>query len=108
MNLALKFVLELAALSAFAFWGAETGSGVWGAVLAVALPGAFVLLWGRFAAPRAPQRLSVVSRVPFELALLGLACPALVGIGATAPAIAFACALVINVAGAFTLRQWSA
>ena len=108
INLALKFVLELAALSVFAIWGAVTGPGAWAVVLAVAAPGAFVVLWGRFAAPRAAHRLPVASRIPFELTLLGLACPALVGIGATGPAIAFACALVVNAAGAFAFQQWSA
>lgn len=49
-NLALKFLLELAAFAAFAVWGADAGSGVAAVVLAVAAPLVAILLWGRFAA----------------------------------------------------------
>jgi hypothetical protein len=63
-NLALKFLLELAAFAAFAVWGADVGSGAIAVILAVAAPLVAVLLWGRFAAPRSAHRLSMTGRRP--------------------------------------------
>ncbi len=37
-NLAVKFLLELAAFAALAYWGARTGHGAWAIVLAIAAP----------------------------------------------------------------------
>ena len=76
-NLAVKFALEIAAVTAFAYWGATVGSGVVAVVLAIAAPLAAVILWGRFAAPRAKRRLPLRLRAPFELAVFALAALAL-------------------------------
>ncbi|HKV69449.1 MAG TPA: DUF2568 domain-containing protein, partial [Gaiellales bacterium] len=57
LNLALKFLLELAALVAFGLWGASIASGFAAVVLAVLLPVVVAVLWGAFAAPKARRRL---------------------------------------------------
>jgi hypothetical protein len=72
-NLALKFLLELAAIAALAYWGATAADGVPAVALAVGAPALFIVLWGRFAAPRAAHRLPARSRIPFELGLFALA-----------------------------------
>jgi len=55
-NLALKFLLELAAFAAFAYWGATVGAGVVSVLVAIAVTGAAIVLWARFAAPRSSRR----------------------------------------------------
>jgi hypothetical protein len=105
-NLLLKFLLELAALASFAIWGAETGSGVVAVVLAIAAPLAMVVLWGRFAAPRAPGRLSVRTRIPFELTVFALAVVGLLTVGHTVAAIVLAGVVVVNSLALTAFDQW--
>lgn len=54
INLGVRFLLELASLAAFGYWGATLrASGALRAVLAIALPLAVALLWGLFISPKA-------------------------------------------------------
>jgi len=105
-NLALKFLLELAAIAAFAYWGASTGDSVVSVLLAVAAPAVAVVLWGTLAAPKATRRLADAARVPFELAVFALAAAALAAAGNAALALAFAALVVVNAALLTTFRQW--
>lgn len=64
LNLAVRFLLEVCALAALAYGGWHAGGPVWlRVVLAVALPLAAAIIWGRWVAPKAshpmkdPQRL---------------------------------------------------
>ncbi len=43
-------------LAGFAWWGFHIAHGVLGWLLAVAVPGVALVLWGRFLAPKAPRR----------------------------------------------------
>jgi hypothetical protein len=77
-NLALRFLLELAALAALAYWGSQAGATVLkNVLLAVAAPLAFATLWGLFAAPKAPRRLRDPWRLLFEAIAFTLAATAL-------------------------------
>jgi hypothetical protein len=105
-NLALKFLLELAALAAFAVWGADAGSGALAVVLAIAAPLVVALLWGRFAAPRSAHRLPTRTRIPFELGVFALAAIALIAAGHTLAAIVFAVAAALNAVALTALDQW--
>ena len=105
-NLLLKFLLELAALAAFGYWGASAASGALAVVLAVAVPAAMVVLWGAFAAPNSARRLPAATRVPFELTVFALAALALVGAGSSALALAFALLAVGNAALLTLFGQW--
>jgi hypothetical protein len=67
---ATAFLLELAALAALAYWGAVTGSGLWGWVLGVLTPLAAAVLWGSFASPRAPVHLATAPKLALRLAVL--------------------------------------
>jgi len=67
-NLALRFLLELCALAATAYWGATTATGQIGRVaLAVALPSLVAILWALFISPKAR-----IPTGPFGRAFLGL------------------------------------
>jgi uncharacterized protein DUF2568 len=107
-NLALKFLLELAAFAAFAYWGASTGNGVVSVVLAVGAPLVFIVLWARFAAPRSARRLPLHPRMVFELGVFALAAVALVVAGEPVPAAVFTALVVVNAALLTVFDQWEA
>ncbi len=56
LNLALRFLLELAAIFTFGLWGFNAAEGTSGILFAILLPLAFALLWGIFAVPNDPSR----------------------------------------------------
>jgi Protein of unknown function (DUF2568) len=105
-NLLLKFLLELAAFAAFAYWGGTVGSGAVSVVLAIAAPAVAIVLWAVFATPRSDHRLSTAARIPFELAIFGLAVVALLAAGAPVAAIVLAVLVVVNAALLSALDQW--
>lgn len=96
-NLALKFVLELAALAALAYGGANAGAGPAASILlAIALPALMIVLWARFAAPRSQTRLHTRARMPFELGVFAVAALVLAAGGRPVAAGAFAALAVVN------------
>ena len=105
-NLGLKFLLELAAIAAFAYWGASIGGGAISVVLAIVAPALAVVLWATFAAPKSHRRLQRAARVPFELFVFVLAALAL--LAATSPVIAavFALVVMINAALLTVFGDW--
>lgn len=105
-NLLLKFLLELAALAAFAWWGASATGGALAVLLAIVLPLATAVLWGAFAAPRASRRLPLRLRAPFELGVFALAALAFAGAGSVAAAVVFACVAAGNALLLTVWRQW--
>lgn len=56
INLAVRFLLEIAALFVFAYWGWEQFMGWKGVLLAVALPLCGAFMWGVFAVKNDPSR----------------------------------------------------
>ena len=66
VNLALRFLLELAALAAMAYWGWTTHEGV---LWAVGLPLVAAALWGTFRVPGDPGPAPVAVPGPVRLAL---------------------------------------
>jgi uncharacterized protein DUF2568 len=105
-NLAFKFLLELAAIAAFAYWGTTVGHGVVSVVVAIAAPALFVVLWGTFAAPKADHRLPAARRIPFELAVFALAVAALVAAGAPLAAAILGVLVAINSVLLTVFQQW--
>jgi Protein of unknown function (DUF2568) len=78
--LALRFLLELSALAAFARFGFQLGSGSTRYVWAIALPLLAALAWGTFAVPDDPSRSGKAPipvpgalRLALELAFFGAA-----------------------------------
>jgi Protein of unknown function (DUF2568) len=105
-NLALKFLLELGALAAFAYWGAATWAGAAAIAAAVAAPVVMAVVWGVFAAPTARRRLSLAARVPLELTVFGLAVAALAVAGSGTVAAVFGAAVAVNAVLLTVFRQW--
>jgi hypothetical protein len=90
INLALRFVLELAAWAASGAWGWHQGTGALRVVLALGIPLVEMVLWGTFRVPqdasssgRAPVPVPGLVRLVLELAFFGFAVWALRDIGAT-------------------------
>jgi Protein of unknown function (DUF2568) len=107
-NLGLKFLLELAAIAAFAYWGASRSPVILAVILAIVIPALFVAAWGIWAAPRSPRRLPRQTRVPFELGCFALAAVALIAAGATLAGIAFAVVAALNAVLLATFGQLEA
>ena len=55
-NLGLRFILEMTALFAVAFWVWKRYEGWLGALLAILLPFIIAIIWGVFAVPNDPSR----------------------------------------------------
>jgi hypothetical protein len=107
-SLALKFLLELAAFAAFAYWGAGVGSGAVSVVLAIAAPALAIVLWGLFAAPRSARRLPLPARIAFESAVFLLAVVALLAAGELVAAIVLAVLVAVSTALLTRFDQWEA
>lgn len=95
-NLALRFVLELAALAALAFAGFQGFDGPTRWLVAIAAPAALILLWAFVVAPGAANPIApAVREVIGSLALL-CAAGALALAGHPGPALVFALLIVTN------------
>jgi hypothetical protein len=100
-NLALAFLLELAAMAAFAIWGATVNVAV-----AIAAPAVMVLLWAVFAAPRSGRRLPAAWRAVFQLTIFALAAVALVAAGSAVAGLVLAVVAAGNAVLLTALGQW--
>jgi len=97
INLALAFLLELAMLAAYSYWGFQTGNNViLKLVLGIGIPLLVAVVWGFFMAPNSPRRLQGAAYLALKVALFGLAIAALIAVGNRALGIVFAAAFVIN------------
>jgi Protein of unknown function (DUF2568) len=104
LNLGVAFLLELAALAAFGYWGAQAGGGTLGKIaLAVGAPLLVAVVWGLFLAPRAVlqapsggPRLSLPWRLLMKVGVFGTAAVALYAAGQPGLAVAFALLVAAN------------
>jgi Protein of unknown function (DUF2568) len=105
VNLALRFLLELAVYGAVLYWGLTHLPGL-ARKLAFGLGGPVLLavLWALFASPRARWPLHGWALVAFEIAWFGAGAAALAAAGQGVAAIALAALYLVNVA---FLRAWS-
>lgn len=105
-NLAVRFLLELAALGALGYWGATVQAGaVARTALAVALPFTAALFWGLFVAPRARVVLPTGVRMLLGLVVFACAAAALVDRGRVRLGAGFAALAVVNVTLMLVWRQ---
>ena len=73
-NLGLRFLLELCALAALAYWGAQVGRGVLlKLVLGIGAPLVAAVVWGTFVAPKAIVPAPTPVRILIEVVIFGLA-----------------------------------
>ena len=95
-NLTLAFLLELCALAALGYWGVSVGGGlVTKAALGLGAPLLAAVLWGLFAAPRAPESVPLVG-LGVKFIVFGSAVVALYATGHRTLAIVFAVIVVAN------------
>jgi len=104
-NDGLRFLLELCALAAVAYWGWSEHGGVWRWVLVIAMPLAVAALWGNTIAPKAKRRVSDPWRLVVELLVFGGAVAALLAAGQTALGIALGVAVLVHLSLTFVLGQ---
>ena len=106
LNLALRFLLELGALAALAYWGWHTGNTTaTQLILAVGTPLLAATIWGRFIAPKAPRRLEDPIRVGVEIVFFASATVALAATGASTVAAIFGIAATASLALMFLFGQ---
>ena len=95
-NLALAFLLELCALAALGYWEMWVGGGpVSKTALGIGAPLFAAILWGLFAAPRAPVSVPLLG-LGVKVIVFGSAVAALYTTGHRGLAIAFAFAVLVN------------
>jgi hypothetical protein len=96
-NWGVRFLLELGAFAALAYWGVQTGeSAVVKLVLAAGAAGLAVLVWGKLVAPRSASRLEDPARVCVEAAVFGAAAVGLVAADQAALGVLFAAVAALN------------
>jgi hypothetical protein len=88
LNLAIRFLLELSALTSVGIWGWRQGEGWLGFVFAIGIPIFLAAIWGTFAVPNDPSRsgkapISIPGffRLLIELGFFALAVLALYDLG---------------------------
>src|SRR5689334_17214504 len=97
INLALAFLLELAMLAAYAYWGFQTGTTIiLKVLLGIGIPLIVAVIWGLFMAPNSPRRLQGAAYLVVKVVLFGLAIAALIVVGNRTLGILFAAVFVIN------------
>lgn len=107
LNVGLTFLLELAMLAAFGYWGFQGEKSVWikwG--LGIGLPLAAAILWGIWLAPRANQHLNIIGGTLLSSGLFFLAALALYQTNHPTLAIALAGITIVNRALALLWEQW--
>jgi hypothetical protein len=105
-NLALKFLLEVSALAAFACWGASTGQMPVSLLLAIVTPVAAAVTWGIYAAPKSKRRLPLQPRIRFELTFFTAAVLALLSAGVPGLAVAMSALVILSSILLTVLGQW--
>lgn len=90
INLAIRFLLEIAALLAVGVWGWQLSDGWFKFVLALGIPIILAVIWGTFAVPNDPSRSGAapvavpgILRLGIELAIFAFAVWALYDMGYT-------------------------
>jgi hypothetical protein len=105
VNDGLRFVLELCALAALAYWGFHTESGVLQWVLGLGAPLAMAVVWGSFMSPKAPRPAHDPIRLLAEIAIFGAAAAALADADHARLAIVFAAIVAVHLVLTFPLHQ---
>jgi hypothetical protein len=77
MALGLKFVCELLAFGALAYWGSKTGPTAMNVVLGVGAPFAAIFIWAQWCAPKAPKRLRNPALTIVEMSIFLIAAVAM-------------------------------
>lgn len=113
INLLLRFLLEITALTAAGIWAWKTHDGIWKYILVVAIPVLLAVLWGVFAVPDDPSRSGntvVVTpgiiRLILELGLFGFAAWAFMDVGWIRLGWVFAIVVVVHYVVSYERVIW--
>jgi hypothetical protein len=113
INLTFRFVLELCALAALAYWGWIQHSGLLRYLLAAGLPLVAAVMWGTFAVPgdrsrsgRAPVPVPGLVRLALELAFFAAATWLLYDAGQATLALIFGAATVVHYVLSYDRIAW--
>ncbi|MNH74833.1 hypothetical protein D3C87_648430 [compost metagenome] len=97
LNLVLRFLLELAALTAYGYWGFHTGNqAAVKVLLGLGTPIAAAVIWGLFGSPKASYPFTGIAYFVLELAVFGLSAAALYASGKHKLALVLAILLIVN------------
>jgi hypothetical protein len=113
VNLAVRFLLEIAGLAALGWWGWSQGDGILRFVLALGIPILAAVLWGTFAVPddpsrsgKAPVPVPGIVRLVLELAFFAAATWALFATGLTTLAWIYGVVVLIHYAVSYDRILW--
>jgi hypothetical protein len=113
LNLAARFLLEIAALVALGNWGYHMRDDGWRYLLAAAFPIVAAAVWGIFAVPgdpsrsgTAPVRVPGAVRLGIELVFFGLAAYAMFAAGMQALALVFSVAVAVHYVASLPRIRW--
>ncbi len=113
INLAFRFLLELCALAAFAFWAWECFEGILKPILSIILPVSAATIWGVFNVPKDPSRSGKAPipvpgwlRLIIELAIYGLAILPLFNLGKEPVALLFLFFVIIHYGLSYDRIVW--
>ena len=95
-NLLLRFLLELTALAALAYWGYTTASGALRWLLAIGAPVTLAVVWGLCVSPKAKIVVPRIAQLAVEFVLLGAAALALAASGQPALAVVFGALVLVS------------
>jgi Protein of unknown function (DUF2568) len=104
-NYALRFVLEIAALVALAYWGFSEFGGAVQWVIGLGAPLLVAVVWGAFMSPKASRPTVDPVRLLIELAVFGAGVAALFAADATALGAVFGVLAVLHLALTVALGQ---
>src|SRR3954469_10242519 len=104
-NYGLRFLLEMAALAALAYWGFHEFGGVAQWVIGLGAPLLVAVVWGTFMSPKASRPTVDPVRLLSELAVFGAGVAALFATAATTLAVIFAGLAVLHLGLTFGLGQ---
>jgi hypothetical protein len=113
INLAVRFLLEIAGLVAIGVWGWNQDEGALGVVLALAIPMIAAAIWGTFAVPNDPSRsgnapipVPGVVRLMLELAFFASAVGSLFALSHPMLAWAFGIVVLVHYAVSYKRIMW--
>ena len=113
VNLAIRFLLELGGLAAFAAIGWAQGAGMFRYLFAIGFPLAASVLWGTFAVPDDPSRSGTAvvaipgfARLTLELIFFAAGTWAIFALGATALAWAYGVIVLAHYAVSYDRIRW--
>ena len=112
-NLIFRFLLEIAGLASFGYWGWSVGTGWYSYLLAAGVPFVMATFWGTFAVPDDPSRsgsapipVPGIIRLLLELAFFAFASWSLFDTGLTVAGYILGVLVLIHYALSFDRVKW--